>query len=56
MINIPFFGHVFVFSLLALSIERGALLVIPVALVGLVGLGLALLAFRTIRCAGGRER
>lgn len=56
MINVPFFGHVFVFSLLALSIERDALLVVPVALVGLVGLGLALLAFRTIRRAGGQER
>jgi hypothetical protein len=56
MINIPFFGHVFVFSLLALSIERDALLVVPVALVGLVGLGLALLAFRTIRRSGGQER
>ncbi len=56
MINIPFFGHVFVFLLLALSIERGGLLVVPVALVGLVGLGLALLAFRTIRRAGGQER
>jgi hypothetical protein len=29
MINIPFFGHVFVFSILALSVERGALLVGP---------------------------
>jgi hypothetical protein len=25
MINIPFFGHIFVFSILAVSIERGAL-------------------------------
>ncbi len=56
MINIPFFGHIFVFSLLALSVERGELLVVPVALVGLVGLGLAMLAFRTIRRAAGEER
>jgi hypothetical protein len=56
MINVPFFGHIFVFSLLALSIERGTLLVVPVALVGLVGVGLAFLAFRTIRRAGGDER
>jgi len=56
MINIPFFGHIFVFSLLALSIERDALLVMPVALVGVVGVGLSLLAFRTIRRSGGQER
>lgn len=56
MINIPFFGHIFVFSLLALSIEQGALLFIPVAVVWLVGAVLAGLAFRTIRQAAGRER
>jgi hypothetical protein len=33
-----FFGHIFVFSLLVLSLERGALLVLPIALVGAVGL------------------
>lgn len=56
MINIPFFGHIFVFSLLALSIERGSLLVVPVTVVGLVGLVLAVLAFRTIRQSGAQER
>lgn len=56
MINIPFFGHIFVFSLLALSIERGGLLAAPVAVVGAIGLALAFLAFRTIRNAAGEER
>ncbi len=56
MINIPFFGHIFVFSLLALSIEREGLMILPIAVVGLVGLSLAFLAFRTIRRAAGRER
>jgi hypothetical protein len=56
MINIPFFGHIFVFSLLAISIERGGLLVAPMAVVGAVGLGLALLGFRSIRGSGGEER
>lgn len=56
MINIPFFGHVFVFSLLALSIERGGLMILPMAVVGLVGLSLAFLSFRTIRRSAGRER
>jgi hypothetical protein len=56
MINIPFIGHIFVFSLLALSIERGALLVAPIAVVGSVGLGLAIMSFRTLRQSDGRER
>lgn len=56
MINIPFFGHVFVFSLLALSLERGEMLVWPMALVGLAGIGLSAAAFRTMRRAGGNER
>jgi hypothetical protein len=56
MINIPFFGHIFVFSLLALSLEQGRLLVVPIALVGLAGVALAAVAFRTIRQANGSER
>lgn len=56
MINIPFFGHIFVFSLLALSLEQGALLVIPIAVIGLVGVGLVAVAVRTIRRANGSER
>jgi hypothetical protein len=56
MINIPFFGHIFVFSLLALSIERGEMLVLPIGLVGLFGLGLTIIAFRKLRQANGEER
>lgn len=56
MINIPFFGHIFVFSLLALSLEQDRLLVVPIALVGLAGVVLAAVAFRTIRRANGSER
>jgi hypothetical protein len=56
MINIPFLGHIFVFSLLAISIERGGLLVAPVAVVGAAGVVLAFMAFRMIRKAEGRER
>jgi hypothetical protein len=56
MINIPFFGHIFVFSLLAISVERGALLALPAALIGLVGLVLAGFAFRTLRRSAGQER
>jgi hypothetical protein len=57
MINIPFFGHIFVFSLLALSIERDALLVaFRSPLVGWLADGLALLASRTIRRRRRDER
>jgi hypothetical protein len=56
MINIPFFGHIFVFSLLALSIENGGLLTVPVAVVGTAGLALTILSFRTLRRAAGQER
>jgi hypothetical protein len=56
MINIPFFGHIFVFSILALSVERGALLVWPVIAVGLLGVVLSALAFRTLRASAGAER
>lgn len=56
MINIPFFGHIFVFSILALSLEQGALLLAPVVVIGLVGVALSGLAFHTLRRAGGAER
>ncbi len=56
MINIPFFGHIFVFSLLALSLEQGSMLVVPIAVVGLAGVAMVAVAFRTIRQANGSER
>lgn len=56
MINIPFFGHIFVFSLLAMSLEVGAILALPIALVAVGGLVLTVLAFRTLRSSGGEER
>lgn len=56
MINIPFFGHIFVFSILALSVERGGLLLVPVIVVGLVGVLLSAAAFRALSKAQGEER
>jgi hypothetical protein len=56
MINIPFIGHIFVFSILALSIERGGLMLVPITIVGLVGLGLTAAAFLTLRSSVGTER
>lgn len=55
MINIPFFGHVFVFSILAASAARGQLLigwVIPIILVGII---LTLISVRTLRMANGTD-
>lgn len=55
MINIPFFGHIFVFSILAYSASKGALqipLAIPVVLIGIV---LTYWALITLRNADSQE-
>ncbi|BCR36259.1 hypothetical protein [Mariniplasma anaerobium] len=56
MINIPFFGHLFVFTILAISVTRGDLLLIPAILVVLLGVGLTYIALKTLRRAEGREK
>jgi len=56
MINIPFFGHIFVFSVLALSVEQDGLLMLPAAIVAAAGIVLTVAAIRTLRRAEGRER
>lgn len=55
MINIPFFGHIFVFSILAASASRGALYIVWVAPLVLLGIGLTILAIRTLRKANGNS-
>lgn len=55
MINIPFFGHIFVFSILAASASRGALLIGWVAPLVVVGLGLAFWSFRILRASQGEK-
>ena len=54
MINIPFFGHVFVFSILALSVEQGNLLLMPSLIVA--GLGVALTAWALRNMRGAHEQ
>lgn len=55
MINIPFLGHIFVFSILAVSVARG-MLIIPVALLFVaIGIGLTWLALKMIRKANGQD-
>lgn len=56
MINIPFFGHIFVFSILALSYEKGELLYFPVIVVALAGIGMTAAAVRTLKKSAGEER
>lgn len=49
MINVPFFGHVFVFSILAASASRDELLYFWVGLIMLMGVGLTAYSMRTLR-------
>ncbi len=55
MINIPFFGHIFVFTILAYSAAKGELLVWAGSCVVLVGLILTILSLRNLRGANGEE-
>ncbi|MFP4178235.1 MAG: hypothetical protein ACLFTZ_05695 [Acholeplasmataceae bacterium] len=56
MINIPFFGHLFVFTILAVSVTNGSLLVVPSILVVLVGILLTYFAITTLRSAKSEEK
>jgi len=55
MINIPFFGHVFVFSILAASAERGSILLYWTLPLIVVGIALVALACRRLRKAQGDD-
>jgi len=55
MINIPFFGHVFVFSILAVSIEQGRLVLWPSLFVVGAGLAITAIALRTLAAARGDD-
>lgn len=56
MINIPFFGHIFVFTILAWSVERLSLLVVPGLLVVLAGVVFIYFALSTLRKANNEEQ
>ena len=56
MINIPFFGHVFVFSILAVSAERGALWIVPAMIIVAIGVGLTILSLVNLRKANGIDQ
>jgi len=55
MINIPFFGHIFVFSILAASASRGELYAGLAGLLVALGIGLTILALLTLRKSQGVE-
>lgn len=55
MINIPFFGHIFVFSILAASAEKGELMVIWSLLVAASGIALTIWSLKTLRKANGND-
>jgi hypothetical protein len=56
MINIPFIGHIFVFSILAASATSGKLLIHYALIVVLVGLVFTWLALKTLRTAKGSDK
>jgi hypothetical protein len=49
MINVPFLGHLFVFTILASSASRGSLLLVPAILVVLVGAVLTYIALNILK-------
>lgn len=55
MINVPFAGHIFVFSILAISARQGSLMMVPTLIVFAAGIALTIIALRTIRKAKGRD-
>jgi hypothetical protein len=55
MINIPFFGHIFVFSILAISVEAGSLWLAPSLLITLIGVALTLYALLNLRRSSGKD-
>jgi len=56
MINIPFFGHIFVFTILAISVARKGLMLVPALLVVALGIFLTIVSLITLRNANGQEK
>lgn len=55
MINIPFFGHLILFPILAMSVEQSGLMVWPTIAAALVGVIVTVFALRTLRNANGND-
>ena len=55
MINVPFFGHIFVFSILAMSAQRGDLLLWPSLFIVIGGAVLTVVSLRTMSRADSMD-
>lgn len=55
MINVPFIGHIFVFTILAASAERGAIMTAWTLPLIVIGLAFIVLAIRNLRQSNGEE-
>jgi hypothetical protein len=55
MINVPFFGHIFVFTILAMSVEAGHLLLPAALAISTVGIAVTVWSLNTLRKAASRE-
>ncbi|PKL49953.1 MAG: hypothetical protein CVV42_04650 [Candidatus Riflebacteria bacterium HGW-Riflebacteria-2] len=55
MINVPFFGHIFVFTILAMSVQRGQLMLVPALIVAIVGIIITAWSLNTLKKANGKE-
>ncbi|UTR14026.1 hypothetical protein MM221_15635 [Salipaludibacillus sp. LMS25] len=57
LVNIPFAMHIFVFSILAMSSDRGALLMIPSIILMILGVVLLVMGLKNLkRCNGMNDR
>ncbi|WP_067837295.1 hypothetical protein [Amphibacillus sediminis] len=56
LVNIPFAMHIFVFSILAVSVEKGSLWLIPSLLMLTVGVALLIIGLRNLKKANGQDR
>ncbi len=55
MINVPFFGHIFVFTILAMSVQRGQLIAPAAVILALIGVFLTAWSLKTLKNANGKE-
>jgi hypothetical protein len=55
MINVPFVGHIFVFSILAMSAKQGSLMLVPSLIIVAIGIVLTVISLKTLRKADGDD-
>ncbi len=55
MINVPFAGHLFVFSVLAISAQRGTLMMVPAFIITAIGITLTAVSLKIIRSANDKD-